>query len=102
MLYVGLNRSVALLLQVALPVALFANAPVSLELKGGTNADMAPQIDFITEIFRPNLLKFGGDFNFNIVKRGLVKPKYEYIVQLTFVFGYIFQILSKRWRILSL
>lgn len=65
-----LNRSVALLLQVALPAALFANAAVSLELKGGTNADMAPQIDFMTEIFRPNLQKFGASFELDIVKRG--------------------------------
>lgn len=64
------NRSVALLLQVALPAALFANAAVTLELRGGTNAEMAPQIDFMTEIFRPNLQKFGATFELNVVKRG--------------------------------
>ncbi|XP_037046686.1 RNA 3'-terminal phosphate cyclase isoform X2 [Bradysia coprophila] len=62
--------SVALLLQVALPVALFCNSPLSLELKGGTNCEMAPQMDFMTEIFRPNLEKFGATFDFDLRKRG--------------------------------
>lgn len=62
--------STALLLQVALPVILFADSSVRLTLKGGTNADMAPQIDFLTEIFRPNLEKFGASFDFTLLKRG--------------------------------
>lgn len=37
------------MLQVALPVLLFApeRTPTRLTLKGGTNCDMAPQIDYI-------------------------------------------------------
>ncbi|KAJ6643140.1 RNA 3'-terminal phosphate cyclase [Pseudolycoriella hygida] len=62
--------SVALLLQVALPVAFFCNSSISLELKGGTNCEMAPQMDFVTEIFRPNLEKFGATFDFDLRKRG--------------------------------
>ena len=53
--------SVCLLLQAGLPCALFArtadnNGPafsISLELRGGTNAAMAPQIEYLTEIFLP-------------------------------------------------
>lgn len=60
----------ALILQVALPVALFSDSKTTLDLKGGTNADMAPQIDFSTEIFRPNLEKFGASFDFDLFKRG--------------------------------
>lgn len=37
-------RSMALLLQVALPVTFYCNSPISLELKGGTNCEMAPQV----------------------------------------------------------
>ena len=48
-------RSVPLLLQISLPLIIFSGGPTVLHLKGGTNAEMAPQIDFITEIFRPNL-----------------------------------------------
>lgn len=60
----------SLLLQVALPCALFANSPVTFQLKGGTNAEMAPQIDFTTEVFRPNLEKFGATFDLDLHKRG--------------------------------
>ncbi|XP_056270699.1 RNA 3'-terminal phosphate cyclase [Pseudoliparis swirei] len=38
--------SVCLLLQVALPCALFSDSSSRLILKGGTNAEMAPQIDY--------------------------------------------------------
>ncbi|XP_055320835.1 RNA 3'-terminal phosphate cyclase isoform X2 [Sitodiplosis mosellana] len=62
--------SVALLLQVSLPLILFGDSPSTLHLKGGTNAEMAPQIDFITEIFRPNLERFGATFDFTLERRG--------------------------------
>lgn len=62
--------SIGLLLQVSLPVALFGPGTTILDLKGGTNAAMAPQIDFITEIFRSNLEKFGATFDFELFKRG--------------------------------
>ncbi|XP_077298765.1 RNA 3'-terminal phosphate cyclase [Arctopsyche grandis] len=63
--------SISLLLQVALPCALFADSKVVLQLKGGTNAEMAPQIDFTTEVFRPNMEKFGGaSFDLDLHKRG--------------------------------
>lgn len=64
------NRSAALLLQVSLPLTFFCPSPVTLNLKGGTNAEMAPQIDYITEIFRPNLQRFGATFDFDLVRRG--------------------------------
>lgn len=62
--------SVSLLLQVALPCALYTMIDTNLELYGGTNAEMAPQIDFTTEVFRPNLEKFGATFDFNLIRRG--------------------------------
>ncbi|XP_039759242.1 RNA 3'-terminal phosphate cyclase [Pararge aegeria] len=62
--------SISLLLQVALPCALFADAPVTLDLKGGTNADMAPQIDYMDRVFRVTLEKFGADFSMEILRRG--------------------------------
>lgn len=33
-------------MQVAMPCVLFAASPSELRLKGGTNAEMAPQIDY--------------------------------------------------------
>lgn len=43
-------RSVGLLLQISLPCALFAEGPSELCLKGGTNAEMAPQIDYTLKV----------------------------------------------------
>ncbi|KAK3907183.1 RNA 3'-terminal phosphate cyclase, partial [Frankliniella fusca] len=62
--------SVSLLIQVILPCALFAPSPVHLTLKGGTNADMAPQIDYTVTVFKKILEKFGGNFEGCIEKRG--------------------------------
>ncbi|XP_021918081.1 RNA 3'-terminal phosphate cyclase isoform X2 [Zootermopsis nevadensis] len=66
----GTAGSVGLLIQVALPCILFGNGMTILKLRGGTNAEMAPQIDYITEVFRPLLEKFGGTFDYKIIKRG--------------------------------
>ncbi len=44
------SRSVCLLIQVALPCLVLAPEKSMLLLKGGTNADMAPPIDFFTEV----------------------------------------------------
>ncbi|XP_028169211.1 RNA 3'-terminal phosphate cyclase-like, partial [Ostrinia furnacalis] len=62
--------SVSLLLQAALPCALFGAAPVELQLRGGTNAAMAPQVDFMAQTFRKLLNRFGADFEMTIHKRG--------------------------------
>lgn len=57
-------------LQVALPCTLFATSRTTLRLCGGTNAEMAPQIDYTTEVFRPVMEKFGATFDFDLIKRG--------------------------------
>ncbi|XP_053687848.1 RNA 3'-terminal phosphate cyclase [Sabethes cyaneus] len=62
--------SVSLLIQAVLPVAIFGSGPITLDLKGGTNVEMAPQVDFMTEIFRPNMEKFGATFDFDLLRRG--------------------------------
>ncbi|CAH2089887.1 unnamed protein product [Euphydryas editha] len=62
--------SITLLHQVALPCALFADSAVTLDLKGGTNTDLAPQIDYTERVFRNLLNRFGADFNMNILRRG--------------------------------
>ncbi len=42
----GTAGSTMLLAQVAVPCMLFAGAPCTAVLRGGTNADMAPQLDY--------------------------------------------------------
>lgn len=67
--------SITLLLQVALPLLLFSHLPVSastLTLHGGTNASLAPQVDYTKHIFLPFIRKhFGVDkVSLHIAKRG--------------------------------
>ncbi|XP_071755621.1 RNA 3'-terminal phosphate cyclase [Centroberyx gerrardi] len=62
--------SVCLLLQVALPCALFADSASQLCLKGGTNAEMAPHIDYTVKVFKPILERFGVHFDCDIRMRG--------------------------------
>ncbi|XP_061634155.1 RNA 3'-terminal phosphate cyclase isoform X1 [Phyllopteryx taeniolatus] len=62
--------SVCLLLQVALPCALYADDVSNLSLRGGTNAEMAPQIDYTVNVFIPIVKKFGVHFDCDIKMRG--------------------------------
>uniref|UniRef100_A0A8C4QCW3 RNA 3'-terminal phosphate cyclase n=1 Tax=Eptatretus burgeri TaxID=7764 RepID=A0A8C4QCW3_EPTBU len=62
--------SVCLLLQVTLPCALFSASPSCLTLRGGTNADMAPQLDYMLQVFKPIAEKFGVKFDCIVKRRG--------------------------------
>ncbi|XP_031574471.1 RNA 3'-terminal phosphate cyclase-like [Actinia tenebrosa] len=62
--------SICLLIQVALPCLLYGPSTSQLTLKGGTNADMAPPIDYMIDVFKPAAEKFGVQFNLEIEKRG--------------------------------
>lgn len=59
-----------LLLQVSFPCALFSPTHCQFVLRGGTNAAMAPQVDYATMVFGPMLKRFGGDLNLTVNKRG--------------------------------
>ena len=67
--------STTLLLQVALPLLLFSPTPLpasTLTLLGGTNATMAPQIDYTKHVFFPFVRKHFGleNCSLDIKKRG--------------------------------
>ncbi|MGH0173598.1 UNVERIFIED_CONTAM: hypothetical protein FKN15_066042 [Acipenser sinensis] len=62
--------SVVLLMQVSLPCVLFADSPSVLCLKGGTNAEMAPQIDYTLTVFKPMVERFGVNFDCDLKMRG--------------------------------
>jgi len=62
--------SVTLLLQATLPCLLFAPKKSQITLKGGTNADMAPPIDYLTWVLQPMVQYFGINFECDIVRRG--------------------------------
>jgi len=71
----GTAGSTTLLLQVSLPCLLFSSSPTAtpstLSLRGGTNATMAPQIDYAQHIFLPFLRRhFGLQPTLHVQKRG--------------------------------
>ena len=59
-----------LLQQVSLPVAAFSPESLVIEMKGGTNATKAPQVDYAKHVFLPVLQGFGLDASLTINKRG--------------------------------
>jgi RNA 3'-terminal phosphate cyclase (ATP) len=73
----GTAGSICLLLQAALPCALLAqssSAETSLILKGGTNADMAPQYDYWELVLLPILHRYVGiqkdQIQASVIRRG--------------------------------
>ena len=71
----GTAGSTTLLLQVSLPCLLFSRSstPSTLTLRGGTNASMAPQIDYTQNLFLPFLrAQFGipSELDLRVEKRG--------------------------------
>ncbi|CAI9736737.1 3' [Octopus vulgaris] len=62
--------SVCLLMQAAVPCMVFGNGSIELRLLGGTNAEMAPQIDYQLLVFKPIAAKFGLYFDCDIERRG--------------------------------
>lgn len=58
-------------MQQALPCLLFARHPVTLILKGGTNTEMAPQVDYVLNVLIPILKEnIGIDIELNLIRRG--------------------------------
>nr|CAB3265815.1 RNA 3'-terminal phosphate cyclase-like [Phallusia mammillata] len=66
----GTAGAVSLLLQVALPCLMFTPGASHLTLRGGTNAEMAPQIDYTIQVLKPILEQFGVRMDCQIATRG--------------------------------
>ena len=56
-------------MQVAIPCLVYADSHTELTLKGGTNADMAPQLDHMLMVFKPTAERFGLKFDCRVVRR---------------------------------
>ncbi len=67
---VGTAGSVSLVLQALLPVMAYAEAPVRVEIRGGTDVPMAPTIDYVREVLRPLLGFLGYEFTVRVKRRG--------------------------------
>ena len=61
----------SLILQVALPCLLFSPSSSYITLRGGTNAEMAPQIDYTTGVLQPVLEQFGIHMDCQVATRYL-------------------------------
>ncbi|XP_069125935.1 RNA 3'-terminal phosphate cyclase-like isoform X1 [Argopecten irradians] len=78
----GTAGSICLLMQAALPCLLYGPDTSYLKLRGGTNAEMAPQVDYYNYIFQPIAAKFGMKIDIDIKRRGYF-PKGGGEVQIT-------------------
>ncbi|XP_063962676.1 RNA 3'-terminal phosphate cyclase-like [Lytechinus pictus] len=66
----GTAGSVVLLMQVSFPCLVYTSGDTHVTLIGGTNAEMAPQIDYMNMVFQPMVQKFGINYECRIVRRG--------------------------------
>ncbi|KAL5965223.1 RNA 3'-terminal phosphate cyclase [Taenia solium] len=62
--------SVALVMQICIPILAFAKKKSFVSLRGGTNADFAPPIDYMIDVTSFYYRKFGISFHTEICERG--------------------------------
>ena len=67
---IGTAGSVTLVLQALTPVSAYAPKKVFVEIKGGTNNQWAPPIEYMQHVFFPTLKHMGFDGSVSLVRRG--------------------------------
>ena len=67
---IGTAGSISLFLQAVLPALAFAESPVKLRVRGGTDVKMAPTIDYMRFVFAPLLANFGYKPVIRVLRRG--------------------------------
>jgi len=67
---VGTAGSISLVLQALLPALAYADSPVKLRIRGGTDVKMAPLIDYVGEVLTRLLRKFGYEVRVRVLRRG--------------------------------
>ncbi|MCX8176648.1 MAG: RNA 3'-terminal phosphate cyclase, partial [Candidatus Bathyarchaeota archaeon] len=80
---IGTAGSVTLVLQALTPVAAYAPAEVFVEIKGGTNNQWAPPVDYFEAVFLPVLKLMGFEGSISLLRRGFY-PKGGGIVRARF------------------
>lgn len=78
---VGTAGSIALIIQVLIPVVAICKKKLKLTIKGGTNVLWSPTIDYSQIVLRELYSRMGIDFSLNVIKRGYF-PKGGGIVKL--------------------
>lgn len=67
---IGTAGSITLLLQCALPVAIFSSRPTELKITGGTDVTWSPPFDFFRHVFLPLLAEMGAEASVELLRRG--------------------------------
>lgn len=67
---IGTAGSSTLVLQTVLPALLFADAPSTVSITGGTHNPMAPPVEFLSHTFLPQLKQMGADVSLTIERAG--------------------------------
>jgi len=69
MIHALTNRSISLMIQAVLPCLLFSKKATKIVMKGGTNVDFSPPIDYLLKVFRPTAKHFGIQFDCELIRR---------------------------------
>jgi len=64
--------SISLFLQTILPLAFFVPKRFLIAVKGGTDVDKAPTVDWVENVFLPHLLPLARRTSFRIIRRGFM------------------------------
>lgn len=67
---VGTAGSVTLVLQALLPPALHSEEDIEISIRGGTDVEWSPPIDYLRFVLAPILRSFGYSFEIKLVRRG--------------------------------
>ncbi len=67
---IGTAGSVTLVMQALLPACLTSGSGVRFLIRGGTDVPMAPPIDYMREVFLPNIAIMGARAEIRLIKRG--------------------------------
>ncbi len=86
---IGTAGSISLVLQAAIPTMLYANEPVELTIRGGTDVSWSPPIDYMRYVFTHWLGLMGAKISIKVLRRGhyprgggLVKVRVEPVTKL--------------------
>ncbi len=67
---IGTAGSITLLMQCLLPAMLRAGGPISLQVRGGTDVQWSPTVDYFRFVFLPALRLFGARVELELLQRG--------------------------------
>ncbi len=67
---VGTAGSVTLVLQTLLPIMAYADSPVTVEIRGGTDVPWSPPVDYLGYVIEPHLREIGYGFGVELARRG--------------------------------